>query len=185
MSAAVEHVPGCGEALAARDCDCWKPSRRSRSKRPIVSSDPVPVDRMYWYRSVAENEQQLRVRTYMLHAMVPHWVAALESALLGVRRELDQWPKSPVHHCYTRIHAFGDSHAALLKQTPTPRQCTCGTYSWLDMPVMRAAMVQAFSRWLGEWWVRDREYRFSEPRPGTTITPTSKQPELVRAEVGE
>lgn len=99
--------------------------------------------------------------------------AAIESMLLGIRRELDQWQPWE-HRCFSRF-GYASNRGEWI--------CTCGSTSLLDVESEFCKAIIGFSEL---FWAQPRLGGDTwHARPGTTITPTTTQPELVRAEVGE
>lgn len=145
-----------------------------------ISYDPADTKRFY-VSPVADPQR-----------LVPHWACCggrcddtqtascpvmtpnepyVLGMLLGIRRELDQWNPNAEHRCWTKLDELTYRSAVVCT--------TCGKWSFVLGQTQRILMML-----VGEYDLRDAVLE-PHPRPGTTITPTSKQPELVRAEVGE
>ena len=77
---------------------------------------------------------------------------AIETALHIIAAECAKpWPE---HRCFHRLHSVGDSHERALRNQRGP--CTCGRWSWVDIPHTNGALVET-------WWRCTRRGQYVGP----------------------
>lgn len=88
----------------------------------------------------------------------PH-AAVVETMLVRIRRELDQWGEWE-HRCYSRF---------VISDAEWMPQCACGSWPMLDEPDVRIDLQRREHALFVRWWPKSGP-SFIAARPGTSIT---------------